>query len=63
MRYIKKALGAIVIVSAVFLLGAVGECEQGGDLMNCTARMLFALGSAITALFAYGAIEHIERKE
>ena len=33
MRYIKRILGAVLLVSVILLFGAIGECENGGDAM------------------------------
>ena len=63
MRYIKKALGVVLLVSVVLLFGAIGECENGGNLMLCTARMLFSAACGAAALFALGAIDQKERNE
>lgn len=63
MRYIKRILGAIVLVSVVLLFGAIGDCENGGDAMLYAGRILSTAALAVSALFAYGAIDYKERNE
>lgn len=40
-RIIGWVLTAVAVAGAVIVLGAVGECENGGDNFQCVARVFW----------------------
>lgn len=51
-KWFARALLALAVVGVAIVLGAVGECELGGDLMECVLRTL--LGSLFVAVAMAG---------
>lgn len=61
-RWFERGLAAVAIFGAVLVLGAVGECEQGGDLNTCTVRTLLGI-MLVTVAMAIRAVREEREKE